>query len=78
MGQSTPMSTMPTYFSGKRELFKGLAMEELERKRTVYPAPHLDLNTGKYDSEDSLFKVLDDFPSKPENDHGTFHSETHP
>ena len=37
------ISTMAAYFSGKRELFKGLAIEKLEQKWTQYPILHLDL-----------------------------------
>ena len=74
-GKSLLISTMAAYFSGKKELFKGLAMEKLEKDWTVYPVLHIDLNTGKYDSEDSLYHVLDDFLAKLEAVYGTFHSE---
>lgn len=74
-GKSLLVSTMAAYFSGKRELFKGLAMENLEKDWTAYPILHIDLNTGKYDSNDSLYHVLDDFLSKLEAGYGTFHSE---
>lgn len=57
------------------DLFKGLAMEGLEKDWTVYPVLHLDLNTGRYDSEESLYHVLDDFLSKLEAVYGAFHSE---
>lgn len=75
-GKSLLMSTMAAYFSGKRNLFKGLAIEKLVKDWTVYPVLHLDLNTGKYDSEESLNRVLDNFLSKLEVKYGTFHSET--
>jgi hypothetical protein len=45
---------MAAYFSGKRELFKGLALEKLEQKWTKHPILHLDLNTEKYKDSDSL------------------------
>ncbi len=57
-GKSLLISTMKAYFEGKRELFEGLAMERLERDWTKYPVLHLDLNTGKYDSKETLRKVL--------------------
>lgn len=75
-GKSLLMSTMAAYFSGKRNLFKGLAIEKLVKDWTVYPVLHLDLNTGKYDGEESLNRVLDNFLSKLEVKYGTFHSET--
>lgn len=74
-GKSLLLSTMAAYFSGRKDLFKGLAMEGLEKDWTVYPVLHLDLNTGKYDSEESLYHVLDDFLSKLETVYGSFHSE---
>jgi hypothetical protein len=69
------MSTLEAYFSGKRELFHGLAIDKLKKEWTVYPVLHLDLNTGKYDTKDSLFHVLDDFLCKLEATYGTFPSE---
>jgi hypothetical protein len=57
-GKSLLISTMAAYFSGKRELFKGLAIDKLEQKWTQYPILHLDLNTAKYDTKESLDEVL--------------------
>ncbi len=74
-GKSLLMSTLDAYFSGKRELFKNLAIEKLEEDWTAYPVLHLDLNTGKYNSKDSLTHALDDFLSRLEANYGTFHSE---
>lgn len=74
-GKSLLISTMSAYFNGRKELFKGLAMENLEKDWVSYPILHLDLNTGKYDSVDSLYHVLDDFLAKLEAVYGTFHSE---
>lgn len=37
-GKSLLVSTMSAYFSGKRELFKGLAMEGLEKHWTAIPS----------------------------------------
>ena len=53
-GKSLLVTTMEAYFLGKKELFKGLAIEQLEKEWTVHPVLHLDLNTGKYDSLDAL------------------------
>ena len=74
-GKSLLMSTMAAYFSGQRELFKGLAIEKLEKEWKQYPVLHIDLNTGKYETDDSLNHVLDDFLSKQEAVYGTFYSE---
>ena len=58
-GKSLLISTLKAYFEGKRELFQGLAMEQLEQEWRVHPVLRLDLNTEKYDSPDSVDKKLD-------------------
>ncbi|MCD8291367.1 MAG: ATP-binding protein [Prevotella sp.] len=59
-GKSLLISTMKAYFEGEKELFKGLAIEKLEQEWKQYPVLHLDLNTGKYKSKESLYNVLSD------------------
>ena len=58
-GKSLLISTMDAYFSGKKDLFKGLAMEQLEKDWIEYPVLHLDLNTGRYIKPEDLDVVLD-------------------
>ncbi|MGM9792274.1 MAG: AAA family ATPase [Candidatus Cryptobacteroides sp.] len=53
-GKSLLISTMDAYFSGKKELFRGLAMEQLEKDWIEYPVLHLDLNGKKYDCLQAL------------------------
>ena len=74
-GKSLLISTMDAYFRGQKELFHGLALESLEKDWTVYPVVHIDLNTGKYDSEDALFHVLNDYLCKLEDVYGNYPSE---
>ena len=74
-GKSLLISTMDAYFSGKRELFKGLAIDHLDDKWTVHPVLRLDLNTAKYDSKEALERVLDDTLKKWENLYGTSPTE---
>lgn len=65
-GNSLLISTLEAYFLGKKELFQGLAMEQLEKEWKQYPVLHLDLNIGKYDSIIFLFIMnlfLSVFPS---------------
>ena len=57
-GKSLLISTLEAYFQGKKELFQGLAMEKLEKDWTKYPILHIDLNTQKYDSPQSLESKL--------------------
>lgn len=69
-GKSLLLSTMEAYFRGRRELFEGLAIEELEEDWTVYPIMHLDLNTDRYDSAIVLKQRLNLFLSDFEARYG--------
>ena len=69
-GKSLLLSTIEAYAQGKKELFKGLALEKLEKDWTVYPVLHLDLNTQKYDSPESLTGILNDNLCIWENKYG--------
>ncbi len=57
-GKSLLLSTMEAYFQGKRELFKGLALEQLETEWNEYPILHIDLNTGNFNTKDELSTVI--------------------
>lgn len=58
-GKSLLLSTLEAYFLGKKDLFKGLAIERLEQDWLVYPVLHLDLNAEKYDSNERLANLLE-------------------
>ncbi len=75
-GKSLLISTLEAYFQGKKELFDGLAMEELEKDWIKYPVLHLDLNIEKYDTPESLDKILNDKLEYWESLYGTRPSET--
>ena len=60
-GKSLLLSTIEAYLSGKKELFKGLAIEKLEQKWEEHPILHLDLNIH---AVDGLFQ---------RNNHGFLH-----
>lgn len=57
-GKSLFVSTLQAYFEGKKELFKGLAIEKLEPEWVEYPVIHLDLSSGKYYSLENLHTIL--------------------
>jgi Predicted AAA-ATPase/PD-(D/E)XK nuclease superfamily len=57
-GKSMLLSTLHAYFSGKKELFEGLAIEKLEKDWIKYPVFHLDLNTENYSDADALYNKL--------------------
>ena len=43
-GKSLLTSTLHSYFAGKKDLFKGLAIEKLETEWTEYPVLHFDMS----------------------------------
>ena len=55
-GKSLLVSTMQSYFEGKKELFKGLAVDKLEKEWTEYPVLHFDMSGGKH-MEPELLKL---------------------
>ena len=74
-GKSLLVSTIEAYFKGKKELFKGLAMERLETDWTECPVFHLDLNTGKYESVQSLLDTLNEALTAWEQEYGAVEAE---
>ncbi len=57
-GKSLLISTLEAYFEGKRELFEGLAIADMEKEWKKYPVLHIDLNAKLYDSKEALLKIL--------------------
>ena len=58
-GKSLLLSTMQAYFEGKKELFKGLAMEKLESEWKKYPVLTLSLAQFDPNQEDDLQNLLE-------------------
>ena len=58
-GKSLLVSTFKSYFLGKKELFKGLAIEKLEKDWTEYPVLHFSMAGGKHMEKDQLERYLD-------------------
>ena len=57
-GKSLLLSTLEAYFCGKKELFKDLAIEQLEKEWNKYPVLHMDLNAEKYNSIGELENII--------------------
>ncbi|MCC8114895.1 MAG: AAA family ATPase [Bacteroidales bacterium] len=57
-GKSMLLSTLRCYFEGKKDLFKGLAIEKLEAKWDSYPVVSLSLASYKGKDEDSLKEYI--------------------
>ena len=77
-GKSLLVSTLEAYFSGRRDLFSGLAIEKLETEWAAHPILHLDLNTARYDSPVALLNVLNDTLACWERLYGTSPTEVTP
>ena len=75
-GKSLLISTLEAYFQGKRELFKGLAIDQLEQEWKQYPVLHLDLNAEKYTTPEALDHILNSVLVDWENLYGKGDGET--
>ena len=69
-GKSLLVSTFDSYFSGKKELFEGLAIEQLEKEWTTYPVLHFDLSGGKHMEKEQLEDYLNFILSEQEKKWG--------
>ena len=74
-GKSLFLSTLEAYFQGKKELFEGLAIYNLETEWKKYPIFHIDLNTANFREKDSLYSVLNDYLTGWEEKYGARESE---
>ncbi len=57
-GKSLLVSTMEAYFSGRKELFNGLAIAELEKDWVQYPVLRFDLTGKSYTSPDAVNEAI--------------------
>ena len=60
-GKSLLISTLECYFQGKKELFKGLAIDSLEKEWKQYPVFHIDFNGKDFTQAGELEKTLQTF-----------------
>ncbi|WP_065219391.1 MULTISPECIES: ATP-binding protein [Butyricimonas] len=58
-GKSLLVSTLKNYFLGRKELFKGLAIDCLEKDWFTYPVFHIDFNGSDFQEEGTLEKVIE-------------------
>lgn len=63
-GKSLLLSTIEAYFQGKKDLFTGLAIEQMETEWENYPVLHLDLNARKYETYGDLTAMLNQYLEK--------------
>ena len=59
-GKSMLLSTLEAYFQGKKHLFKGLAIEQLETEWAEHAVLHIDLNAKPFQKIEDLYDLLND------------------
>ena len=69
-GKSLLLSTIHAYFDGRRELFKGLAIDSMDMDWTPRPVLYLNLNSGMYKQPGGLERRLTSFLSRYEKLYG--------
>ena len=57
-GKSMLVDTLRCYFEGRKELFEGLAIYDLEKEWKKYPVIRLDMSNGKYFSKETLHRTI--------------------
>ena len=57
-GKSLLVSTLQSYFEGRKELFKGLAIEKLEQEWVEYPVLRISMASGKHMEKEQLERYL--------------------
>ncbi|MDY4926042.1 MAG: AAA family ATPase, partial [Prevotella sp.] len=65
-GKSLLVSTIQSYFEGRRELFKGLYIDSVEKEWTAYPVLCFDMSTAKHSGPEELKQELGSKLSKYE------------
>ncbi|MGM9698957.1 MAG: AAA family ATPase [Prevotella sp.] len=57
-GKSLLVSTLQAYFEGKKDLFKGLFIETVEKDWTEYPVLRFDMSMGKHMDKEQLERYI--------------------
>ena len=70
-GKSLLVSTLKYYFQGKKELFKGLAIDSLEKEWAEYPVFHIDFNGENFTEQGILEAKLEGKIANWEAEYGT-------
>jgi len=77
-GKSLLVTTLEAYFSGKKELFDGLAIAGLEKEWIEYPVLHFDFSGTKYLGTEDLTEQFNIQLGRLEKIYGTDADETSP
>ena len=68
-GKSLLVSTLENYYLGRKELFRGLAIDGLETEWAVHPVFHVDFNGTNFTKEGVLEVMLQDYVRKWEQEY---------
>ncbi len=69
-GKSLLVSTLENYYLGRKELFKGLAIDSLETEWKTYPVFHIDFNADRYTQVGTLDETIEDYIARWEKQYG--------
>ena len=69
-GKSLLVSTLENYFLGRKELFKGLKIEGMEKEWNAYPVFHIDFNGDDYKIGGMLELAIDAYLGDWEKEYG--------
>ena len=69
-GKSLLISTLECYFQGRKELFRGLAIDKLETEWAEYPVFHIDFNEGDFTIGGTLEKKIEEYVADWEKVYG--------
>ncbi len=69
-GKSLLVSTLKAYFLGKKELFRGLAIDSLETEWAEYPVFHIDFNGTNFTQGNALHRKIEGHVAEWEREYG--------
>ena len=69
-GKSLLVSTLKNYFLGRKELFRGLAIDSLETEWAEYPVFHIDFNGEDFTMPGTLEEKIESLIATWEKEYG--------
>ena len=69
-GKSLLVSTLKNYYLGRKELFRGLKIDSLEKDWKEYPVFHIDFNGEDFTQQGILQRLIDSYISTWEHEMG--------
>ena len=69
-GKSLLVSTLKAYYQGKKELFRGLAIDSLEKEWAQYPVFHIDFNGTNFTQGSALQQKIEAHVASWEKEYG--------